>query len=268
MVCREERTEKHETRILLVDDNVMSRAVIERRLIRDGYPVVAVNSGVEALLAVSREPVDLIFLDLVMEGMSGLEVMASLKSDRRYRHIPIVVISGVEDAGSIDDVKAAGAAAFLPKPVMAATLRQTVTGILTSVPAGVNGSEVLGTEKSPVIDPAFIERLERDYDKETTADFIAKFEEMAPGLRDAIMATATARPRAAHDLKGGARTLGLLRLAAICHDIERACSDGRFDDAANLSDGLSEYYDEALKALRDCRFRTILGSKKGGDVIG
>lgn len=253
--------ERNETLVLVIDDTIMSRAVTGRRLSLNGYGVVMASSGIEALSVISREPVDLIFLDLVMEGMSGMEVLTSLKSDARYRHIPIVVISGTEDAGAVAECMAAGASAFLPKPVMASSLQETIDDILdgnsatADVPAAMS-NEGLSAAESPVINQSTIERLIGDYDRETTADFIAKFEQMAPELKDTVTAAAgtfdaTALPRAAHDLKGGARTLGLLRLAAVCRDIEQACYDGRLDDAANSTDALSEHYDEAMEALRD-----------------
>jgi CheY-like chemotaxis protein len=57
-------------RILVVDDNAMSRKVIAYRLQKDGYDVAAAASGPEALALVENGLVDLIFLDLVMEGMA------------------------------------------------------------------------------------------------------------------------------------------------------------------------------------------------------
>ncbi|NQU57819.1 MAG: response regulator [Rhodospirillales bacterium] len=250
-----------ETRVLVVDDNAMSRAVIERRLSRDGYSVLTASSGIEALSIVSREPVGLIFLDLVMDGMGGMEVLSELKADARYRHIPVVIISGLDDAGAADDCKAAGASEFLHKPVMAATLQETVIDLLGAAPSDSVAATAVtraGTsvEDSATFDPIFIGQLISDYGKETTAGFIAQFEELAPAQKDAIAAardknSAKAWSRAAHDLKGGARTLGLPRLAAICRDIEIACNDGRLDDAGASSDLLNEHFDEALKGLRD-----------------
>lgn len=254
-------SEKH---VLVVDDNVMSRTVIKRRLTRDGYGVILASSGIEALLAVSREPVDLIFLDLVMDGMSGMEVLTSLKDDARYRDIPVVIISGLDDGETAATVMAAGASDFLHKPVMAAALRETVIDLLGGAPAvvsrAVEGAVAAGNkasiEDTPIFDPVYIEQLATDYGNETTADFIAQFEDLAPGQRDAIAAArelrdAKAWNRAAHDLKGGARALGLARLAAICRDIEWACTEGRMDDAGKSSDALNEHFDQALKGLRD-----------------
>lgn len=249
--------------ILVVDDNVMSRTVIERRLTRDGYGVFLANSGAEALSVVNRELIDLIFLDLVMDGISGMEVLTTLKGDEKHRNIPVIIISGTDDAGAVAEAKAAGASDFLHKPVMAARLQETVSDILGPCsPAGSGGSSNiianagLSTDEAPVINPVGITQLLRDYGKQITVEFIDTFEGMAPGLRDAIIAArdsgdAVKWHRAAHDLKGSARALGLARLAAICRDIEVACNEDRMADADRSTDDLNEYFDEALKGLRD-----------------
>jgi len=123
---------KSPARILVVDDNAMARTLIERTLVRKGFEMVTASSGDEALAAVAENPVDMIFLDLVMPGMSGMEVLQTLKADDRYRHIPVVVVSGSEDMNAADDVKAAGAVEFLPKPVKPPDLHQSVEKYLGS----------------------------------------------------------------------------------------------------------------------------------------
>ena len=65
-------------RILIVDDSRMSRQLLGIPLQRDGHAVFFATSGAEALEIVEREPVDLIFLDIVMEGIGGMEVLFQL----------------------------------------------------------------------------------------------------------------------------------------------------------------------------------------------
>jgi len=104
-------------RILVVDDNVMARTFIERTLGRKGYEMVTASSGDEALAALVENPVDMIFLDLVMPGMSGMEVLQTLQADERHRHIPVVVVSGSEDMNAVE---------FVAKPVKPAELHHSV----------------------------------------------------------------------------------------------------------------------------------------------
>lgn len=255
------------SRILVVDDNAMSRKVIAYRLQQDGYDVVDAASGAEALAIVENGPIGLIFLDLVMEGMGGMEVLGALKSEKATSGIPVVIVSGVEDRDAIADCMAAGAKDFLPKPVMAAVLQEIAADLVgpsptaptddadKATPAVADEADV-DIATLPVLHPSAISQLTKDYGKDTTAGFIARFEALIPGQRDAIAEAARAGnignwERAAHDVKGSARTLGLRRLAAVCRDIERACREGRADDALASTDGLDRHLDEALRALRD-----------------
>ena len=109
--------------ILVVDDNVMSRKVIQHRLEKDGYTVVLAESGQQALDIIKTSPVGLVFLDMIMDGVSGLDVLAMLQADEKFRDIPVVIVSGSEDAGVEGQCLAAGARRFLHKPVLAAVLQ-------------------------------------------------------------------------------------------------------------------------------------------------
>ena len=84
--------------VLVVDDNVMSRRLLEHSLKRNGHTVVSVESGREGLNAVAREAFDLIFLDLMLEDMDGRQVLAALKAEERFRDIPVVIVTGLEEA--------------------------------------------------------------------------------------------------------------------------------------------------------------------------
>ena len=66
----------------------MSRTVLEHRVKRLGHSVVIANSGLEAIIALDREPVDLVLLDIVMAEMDGREVLARCQSGRTLRRSP------------------------------------------------------------------------------------------------------------------------------------------------------------------------------------
>lgn len=254
----EDTTTATSNRILVVDDNEMSRAVIERRLTKDGHDVILASSGEEALKIVESGPVGLIFLDVVMDGIGGMEVLIMLKADDRLRNIPVVMVSGIDETDMPAIFTRAGAADFLHKPVMAKTLQAVVADLLGGGTPAESGGDGAGggtgdggpsVADAPLLDPAYIGQLLSDYGKETTAGFIERFQDLAPGQRDAIAEAASAGDaerlrRAAHDLKGGARTLGLGRLAAVCRDIERATD-------ATATEGLNDHFDAALTALKD-----------------
>lgn len=246
-------------RVLVVDDNEMSRKLIQFRLEKDGYGVDVAASGEEALGVVESGPVSLIFLDLVMEGMSGLDVLGTLKADDRHRGIPVVIVSGVEDADAVDQCLAAGASDFLPKPVKPAILQEVVADLLGPAPAADAGAgQETGIDLAglAVFDTTFISQMVSDYGKDTAVGFINRFLDLAPAQGQAITAAAESGDalewrRTVSGLKGGARTLGLAQLAGVCREIERALTNDQADDAQNTTGTLGGHLERALNALRD-----------------
>lgn len=97
-----------------------------------GWLVEGVANGREALLAASLVRPDVIFMDLNLPVVDGLEAIRRLKSDEDTKHIPIVACTGVGTASAERDARAAGCDAFVAKPcepeVIRALLEALVTG--------------------------------------------------------------------------------------------------------------------------------------------
>jgi CheY-like chemotaxis protein len=122
-------------RILVVDDDPAVRMTIQLLLERAGHDVVAVGDGRKGLAAFEADAFDLLFLDIFMPGMDGLETMRLVLQQRP--RIPIVVISGrpiVSEAMSEPDFLSMaiklGAVRTLPKPFKAADLEAAVSSCL------------------------------------------------------------------------------------------------------------------------------------------
>ena len=114
------------SRILVVDDNASNRDLLTRRLQRQGHTVLSAENGTVALDLVDKEQLDLILLDLMMPGISGYDVLASLKGNRRHREIPVIVISALRELDSIVRCIEAGADDYLAKPFEPTLLRARV----------------------------------------------------------------------------------------------------------------------------------------------
>jgi adenylate cyclase len=114
------------SRILVVDDNASNRDLLSRRLQRQGHTVLQAEDGIIALAMVEKEALDLVLLDLMMPGMSGYDVLALLKSDPRYREIPVIMISALTELDSIVRCIEAGADDYLTKPFDPALVRARV----------------------------------------------------------------------------------------------------------------------------------------------
>jgi adenylate cyclase len=102
--------------ILAVDDNQINREMLSRRLVREGYTVATAENGRRALEMIRQQSFDLVLLDVMMPEMNGYEVLARLKADEALRHIPVIVISALDELDSVVRCIESGAEDYLPKP--------------------------------------------------------------------------------------------------------------------------------------------------------
>ncbi|MFN2286752.1 MAG: putative bifunctional diguanylate cyclase/phosphodiesterase [Chromatocurvus sp.] len=104
-------------RILVSDDDMNVRLLTRQCLEAEGMTVVEAADGHEALEAFVRERPDLIFLDVEMPGMTGLEVCRRIRAMPQGENIPIMIVTGSDDRQSIDEGFEAGATQYKTKPV-------------------------------------------------------------------------------------------------------------------------------------------------------
>jgi signal transduction histidine kinase len=117
-------------RILVVDDNETNRDLLSRRLERQGYAVMLAESGDSALEKIAKAPPDLILLDIMMPGLNGYEVLEQLKKHQTWRHIPVIMISALDELGSVVRCIEMGADDYLAKPFNPVLLRARVRASL------------------------------------------------------------------------------------------------------------------------------------------
>ncbi len=103
-------------RLLVIDDSEQSRELLTRYLLRQGHHVLTAASGPEAISILEQNTVELVFLDLIMPGMSGLEVLQHIKADPRLRAVPVIIVSGFSEIGGVIRCIEAGAEDYLNKP--------------------------------------------------------------------------------------------------------------------------------------------------------
>src|SRR5438309_2006229 len=99
-------------RILFVDDNLDLHRVMQALLRFAGHEGICVASGEDALNYLKSANADVVLLDLMMPGLSGLDVLRQLRQDPRTAKLPVVMFSGVSDQPQIDQLLAAGANEF------------------------------------------------------------------------------------------------------------------------------------------------------------
>ena len=110
-------------RILVVDDSEPNRDLLSRRLKRQGHTVETASNGREALEKVAAGEFDVVLLDVMMPEMNGYQVLERLKSDRMLRHIPVIMITAIDEMESIIRCIDMGAEDHLPKPFNATLLK-------------------------------------------------------------------------------------------------------------------------------------------------
>jgi two-component system, NtrC family, C4-dicarboxylate transport response regulator DctD len=113
--------------ILVVDDNDDNRVTLSTRLQICGYSSIALAAdGKTALERMRAEPVDLVLLDILMPGLDGYGVLRAMKSDASLRDVPVVMVSAIDDPGSVAKCIELGAVDYLTKPFNPVLLKERV----------------------------------------------------------------------------------------------------------------------------------------------
>jgi sigma-B regulation protein RsbU (phosphoserine phosphatase) len=113
--------------LLVVDDSEDNRYTLTRRLAREGFTsVVTAADGRQALDLLQECRFDLVLLDIMMPELNGYEVLERIKADKRLRHIPVIMISAVDQIESVIRCIELGAEDYLPKPFNPTLLRARV----------------------------------------------------------------------------------------------------------------------------------------------
>jgi two-component system, cell cycle response regulator len=104
-------------RVLVVDDIAANVKLLEARLAAEYFDVLTAGSGKEALEICERERVDVVLLDVMMPGMDGFETCRRLKSNPKTHHIPVVLVTALDQVSDKVRGLQGGADDFLTKPV-------------------------------------------------------------------------------------------------------------------------------------------------------
>ena len=112
------------SRILVIDDEAGNRDSMRRTLEYEGYQFVGASTGPEGLALIESDPPDLVFLDIKMPGMDGLEVLERIKSS--HPMLPVVMVSGHGSVQTAFEARDRGASGFIEKPFSEAILIERV----------------------------------------------------------------------------------------------------------------------------------------------
>jgi DNA-binding response OmpR family regulator len=118
-------------KILIVEDEADIQALVHRVLTANGFEVFKASNGEEGLIKALTLKPDLIILDLMMPGISGLEVCRLIKSRQDTKKTPVLILSALNRSVDREYAKEAGADHYMSKPFQIDELLVTIDNLMT-----------------------------------------------------------------------------------------------------------------------------------------
>ena len=107
--------------LAVVEDNADNRLLLDA-ILGDRYRIVEYENGVDALAGLTREPPDLVLLDISLPGMDGNEILARIRADAALKHLPVIALTAHAMAGDRERLLANGFDEYITKPIVDETL--------------------------------------------------------------------------------------------------------------------------------------------------
>jgi DNA-binding response OmpR family regulator len=120
--------------ILVADDDVDVRTLVVLKLESSGHQVVSVENGAQAVDTCREIRPDLVVLDLMMPGMTGLEACAAIRADPMVARTPIILLTARAQAADVDAGMAVGVDDYVTKPFSPRELAARVESLLARTP--------------------------------------------------------------------------------------------------------------------------------------
>ncbi|MRG91990.1 hybrid sensor histidine kinase/response regulator [Polyangium spumosum] len=252
--------ERHPLRILLAEDNVVNQKVASLLLQRLGYRVDIAANGLEVLEAVTRKEYDLVFMDVQMPEMDGLEATRRLRGAGPFRGRPrVVAMTANAMQEDQKDCLAAGMDDFVSKPIRIEELVAALerSALERTRPPSTPQMPAVRPPDEPVLDEEAFERLRlvAALDAENplatlVTDFIHDARQKLEAMRAALAAgDRRLLERLSHNLKGSAGMLGASLLSRHAAEVERAAREGLHEDLPRLVEAASREHTRAAEAL-------------------
>ncbi len=248
--CDEETLEdsgsRRKLRVLLAEDNEINRLVAERMLEKEGHYVTSVITGAEVLEALRCGRFDIVFMDVQMPEMDGLEATARIREEERVtgRHLPIVAMTAHALKGDKERFQAAGMDGYLPKPVKQMDLNECINEFTLTASGGQqpDGAGEQEDDGRPAIDEAaFFELMggDRTLMEEVARLYVKNYSVRIKLLKDALELDNPQSVRlAAHSVKGAVSNLAAPQAIEIAKKLEKLSAKGTLDGAFPLSEEL------------------------------
>ena len=237
--------------ILVVDDQPLNQQVAQAKLTRLGHRVELANDGQHAISAVASKAYDVVFMDLQMPGMSGIEATEQIMAlGQRAPHVIALTASVFEEDRAV--CRKAGMRDFICKPIENARLEEVLAAVAAErIAMGPS------PEPTPTLSPEGWAKLQQ-IEQRGAPDFVAKLIQIfltdthkrLPAMLDALArGDAAALEREAHILRSASATLGATGMSALCEKIERATHQSLLSDVGEWLAALSQQFLRVEQAL-------------------
>jgi CheY-like chemotaxis protein/HPt (histidine-containing phosphotransfer) domain-containing protein len=260
--------------VLLADDNVINQKVALRLLHQMGYKADIANNGREAINALERHPYDIVFMDVQMPELDGLETTRRIRRRQQdpaapaHLHRPIVIIAMTANAMHDDREKcvAAGMDDYIPKPVRPEVLQAVVecaAGRLGILPGGASknatrtvagNTEFVVNENTPPVDMARLIDFSGDMSdglQELVGLYLNQTTQQLELLRAAIdQGDAERVNRLAHSCAGASSTCGMVGIVPILRRLERIAGQNDLGQASQIFTAISREFQRIREFLR------------------
>jgi len=243
---------RYQARVLVVEDNEINRLVAEEMLGLRGIQVTSAASAAIAIDLLLSQTFDLIFMDVQMPGMDGLEATRKIRSNRQLIQIPIVAMTANAMMGDRERCLQAGMTDYLAKPIDPLALQGILEKYLSCVSPLAGGSSQRWAS-TPTLDTRMaLDRLggnTRLYLK-LLEKFQEQHQQAVPSVARFLSANNPLAARGlAHTLKGTAANLGMKQLAEQAQKLEHAIKSQDLDPQSLLLD-LQDEMDQVFRAIR------------------
>ncbi len=119
-------------KVLIVDDDKETISLLERIVAIKGHQPSSATNSVSAVEAAHSISPDVILMDILMPEVNGIQLCKIFKAIPTLKHIPIIIVSALNDAGSQRDAMNSGASDFMSKPVSADILAQKIQNLVAA----------------------------------------------------------------------------------------------------------------------------------------
>lgn len=254
-------SEKYPLRILLAEDNTVNQKVAVRILERLGYRVDIAANGVEVIEAVDFVPYDLIFMDVLMPEMDGLEATRIIVREKQKPNRPsIVAMTANAMQGHREECLAAGMDDYISKPVRVEEIQNIIIKWGTEIlkEKGINPEEIgLIPVERKIIDETkinFLNDLENEDDfnffEELLDLFITETPKMINTIKDSIRdKNYYELHMVGHKMKGSSATLGMMEIGKLSAQLEQLGKMESIHGADFIVSSIEECYTMAVKEI-------------------